>query len=163
LVGIFWAGLVVALVPVAPVISGLLILISTLTDGIDGCVAALTDRATKFGFVLDSVVDRASDGLFLWALVRAGGDSRLAVAAGCALAALEYTRSRAGNAGFGEIGVITVGERATRTIAASLGLVGAQVLSSKPWVGPNVGLAITVAACCIGTAQLGRYLWKHFR
>lgn len=163
LVGLVWAALVVAVVRLSPLMAAVLLLISTVTDGVDGCLAALTDRATRFGYVLDSLVDRISDGLFLLALVMAGGEAWLAVAAGSAVMALEYTRSRAGAAGLGEIGVLTIGERATRTIAAIMGFVGAQVLSDKPWIGPNIGLAVTLAACSIGTVQLVAYLWRHWK
>jgi len=133
------------------------------TDGIDGCVAALNNRATRFGFVLDSVVDRLSDGLFLSALAVGGGEPAWAVAAGGTLMMLEYTRARAGGAGFREVGVVTVGERPTRTVAAIAGLLGAQLLPMKPWVGPNVGLAIIVVTCVFGTVQLGLYLWRNGR
>ncbi len=163
LLGLAWAGVVVVVVGFSPAVAALFVVISAVTDGVDGCVAALTDRATRFGYVLDSVVDRTSDGLFLLALLIAGGEAWLAVAAGCAIVGLEYTRARAGAAGLGEIGVVTVGERATRTIAAAMGLIGSQVLTARPWVGPNVGLAITLAASAIGTFQLLAYLWKHWR
>lgn len=163
LVGLVWAALVVAVVRFSPLMAAVLLLISTVTDGVDGCLAALTDRATRFGYVLDSLVDRISDGLFLLALVIAGGEAWLAVAAGSAVIALEYTRARAGAAGLDEIGVLTIGERATRTIAAIMGFVGAQALSDKSWIGPNIGLAVTLAACSVGTVQLVAYLWRHWK
>jgi hypothetical protein len=39
--------------------------LSNLGDPLDGCLAALTDRATGFGYVLDSVVDRINEGIHL--------------------------------------------------------------------------------------------------
>ena len=161
--GLVWAGLVVAVAGFSPVTAAVFVLVSVVTDGIDGCVAALNNRATQFGFVLDSVVDRLSDGLYLSALIVAGGEPAWAVAAGGALMTLEYTRARAGGAGLREVGVVTVGERPTRTVASIAGLVGAQLLPEKPWVGPNVGLAIIVVTGVLGTVQLGWYLWKNGR
>lgn len=159
--GLGVAGLVVPCADRWPIAAAFLIFLSTLTDGVDGCVAALNDCATRFGFVLDSVVDRFADGLFLYALVRAGGATGLAVGAGCATVALEYTRARAGAAGFGEVGIVTIGERPTRAVAAILGLVGAQALSTKPWVGPNIALAVTLIAGAFGSLQLFRHLWRN--
>ena len=163
LLGLFWALLAVGVVRYSAALAAIFVLVSALTDGVDGCVAALTDRATRFGFVLDSLVDRASDGLFLLALAMAGGGSRLAVAAGCAVVALEYTRARAGAAGLQEIGVVTIGERATRTIATAMGLIGSQMIFEKPFIGANLGLGITFAASVVGTIQLVSYLWKRWR
>lgn len=161
LFGLVLAIAVVAAADWAPIVAAAFVVLSAVTDGIDGCVAALTGRATRFGFVLDSAVDRVSDTLFVYALIVAGGHERLGIGAVLAFMALEYVRARAGAAGLGEIGVITVGERPTRTIAAALGLVGAQVLASRPWFGPNIGLGVTLAASLIGLTQLLVWLRRH--
>lgn len=139
--------------------AGLLILISALVDGVDGCVAALTGRATKLGFVADSVADRVADALFLSSLVHAGGSAPIAVGAMGAVMLLEYTRARAGNAGLGEIGVVTIGERPTRVIACVVGLlasrVDARALNASLWL-----IAFTAG---VGFAQLIRYLSGRLR
>ena len=59
-----------------------LVVVSGLLDGLDGAVAVLTDRATRWGHVLDSLVDRCSDGLYLVALWLVGAPAGVCVAAG---------------------------------------------------------------------------------
>ncbi|WP_243407792.1 CDP-alcohol phosphatidyltransferase family protein, partial [Frankia canadensis] len=108
-----------------PLLGVAALVVGGVADSVDGAVAVLTDRAGPRGFVLDSVADRCGDMLCLTALWCLGASGGLLVAAGCALWLLEYTRARAGNAGFGEIGVVTVGERPTRLIATGFGLAGA--------------------------------------
>jgi phosphatidylglycerophosphate synthase len=148
---------------VAPALGGLVVLASSLTDGVDGAVAALSGRSSKIGFVLDSVVDRISDALFVIAVVMVGANERLAAGAVAAVWLLEYTRARAGNAGLGEIGVVTIGERPTRVLASGLALVGAQFLPSRTgWCG-NIGALITLVACLTAVLQLAWYLRKALR
>ena len=89
----------------------LLVVVSGLLDGLDGAVAVLTDRATRWGHVLDSLVDRCSDGLYLVALWLVGAPAGVCVAGGAAALLLEYARARAGAGGMSEVGVVTVAER----------------------------------------------------
>lgn len=98
------------------------ILVSALLDALDGAVAVLQDRATRWGYLLDSLVDRLCDGLFLAALVVAGAPPEPAVACGAMVLLLEYARARSGNAGGDEVGTLTVGERPTRVVLPVLGL-----------------------------------------
>jgi hypothetical protein len=66
---------------------------------------------------------------------------------------LEYTRARAGNAGMGEIGVVTVGERGTRIplVAATLGTAG--LYPSHAADVATLGAATTLALSAIGLGQ----------
>jgi CDP-diacylglycerol--glycerol-3-phosphate 3-phosphatidyltransferase len=125
-----------------------------LADSVDGAVAVLTDRAGAWGYVLDSVADRCGDVLCLVALWYLGAPGGLVVAAGCALGLLEYTRARAGNAGFGEIGVVTVGERPTRLILAAFGLAGAGLAPGLAGAVADAAAGVTLAVCVIGLGQL---------
>jgi phosphatidylglycerophosphate synthase len=156
--GLLLGALALIATKVAPALGGLVVLLSSLTDGVDGAVAALSGRSSKIGFVLDSVVDRLSDTLFVIALVLVGASERLAGIAVAVVWLLEYTRARAGNAGLGEIGVVTIGERPTRVLAVGLSLVGAQVLSARAVWCANLGAGIIVVASSIGFLQLGRHL-----
>jgi CDP-diacylglycerol--glycerol-3-phosphate 3-phosphatidyltransferase len=126
---------------------------SGLLDSIDGAVAILRGKVSAAGFVLDSVADRVADGLYLIALWLLGAPGWLAVSAGAATCLLEYTRARAGNAGFGEIGVVTVGERPTRVIITVAGLVAAGVL---PAFRHPVAVAAAVATLSVATIGLGQ-------
>ena len=98
LLGVVVSGLVVWLcwlggrwVILAAVVVGL----SGLLDSIDGAVAVLTDRVTRWGAVLDSVVDRVSDVLYLVALWLVGAPAWVCVVAGVLLFTQEYARARA--------------------------------------------------------------------
>lgn len=101
------------------------VVVSGLLDNVDGAVAALTDRATALGYVLDSVVDRLADGCYLLGLWLLGAPAWLCVLGGTVTMLQEYLRARAGNAGMGELGVITVAERPTRVIVTAFAMFGA--------------------------------------
>ena len=145
------------------IVAAVLVIVSAMTDAVDGAVAALTDRATRYGFVLDSVVDRLSDVAFVLALLAAGGEPEAAGAAGVALFVLEYTRARAGSAGLGEVGVITVGERPTRVVITVLSLLAAGVHPASRRFFAGAGLWGTAGVCAVGLAQLAVDLRRRLR
>lgn len=164
--GLVAGGLAVALSDLGgrwPLAAALVVVASGLLDGLDGAVAVLADRVTAFGSVLDSVVDRAVDGLYLLALWRLGAPSGLCVAAGAAVALLEYTRARAGSAGMAEIGVVTVGERPTRVIltVVTLGCASAYAGSAGRVAGAGT-LGVAVVSL-VGLAQLLRVVRRRLR
>jgi CDP-diacylglycerol--glycerol-3-phosphate 3-phosphatidyltransferase len=163
------AGLPALAVPAAAtggrwaLLAALVVAVSGLLDGLDGAVAILRARVSAAGFVLDSVADRVADGLFLAALWGLGAPGWLAVAAGAGVVLLEYTRARAGNAGFGEIGVVTVGERPTRVVVTAAGLLVAGLLPG--WRVPAAVLAVAgeLAVTVIGLGQLTAVLRRELR
>jgi CDP-diacylglycerol--glycerol-3-phosphate 3-phosphatidyltransferase len=128
----------------APVAAGL-VLLSGLLDALDGSVALLQGRPTRWGYVLDSVVDRLVDGLVIGALVVNGAPAGLAVACAALIGLLEYTRARAGNAGGDEVGTVTVAERPTRLLVPVSGLL-LEV--------PTVATAALTAVTAVGLVQL---------
>jgi phosphatidylglycerophosphate synthase len=147
------AGLVPCLAVVGPrwpVVAGLVVALSAVLDNLDGAVAVMSSRTTAWGFLLDSLVDRVADAAYLAALWLLGAAGWVVVVAGAALVLLEYSRARAGNAGMGEVGVITVGERPTRVIIASSFLITAGLF-------PDVadGVAATAAAATAGVSLIG--------
>jgi phosphatidylglycerophosphate synthase len=144
-------------------VAGLLVVLSGFGDTLDGAVAALTDRATRWGYVLDSLVDRVSDVLYLVALWVVGAPAGLAVAAGTAFGLLEYLRARAGNAGMGEIGVVTVGERPARVIVCAAALLGGGVVVEQASVAATVGLAVVAVLSAVGVAQLAVVVRRTLR
>lgn len=143
-------------------LAGLVVVISGLADNLDGAVAVLTARVTRFGYVLDSVADRLSDGLYLGALYLAGASGPLCVAAGAATGLLEYIRARAGAAGMAEIGVLTPGERPTRIILAALALCLAGADPGRRALCADAGAAatavLTAASACLLLAVVRRRL-----
>ncbi len=136
--------------------SGAAVLASGFFDGLDGSVALLSGSESGWGFVLDSLADRASDGLHLVALRAAGAPPRLVVSAGAGVIALEYARARAMAAGLTEIGTITVGERPVRVavVAAALLAAGSFPYAARVFAaGAAAGIAAVSAA---GTVQFLR-------
>jgi phosphatidylglycerophosphate synthase len=137
-----------------PLLAGWVLVASGLADTLDGCVAVLTDRATRWGYVLDSTVDRVVDVVYLVAVVEVGGRADLAIFAGIAFFLLEYLRARAGNAGMDEIGVVTVGERAMRVILAAAGLFFAGVFVARSELVATLALAALAVVSVVAFAQL---------
>jgi phosphatidylglycerophosphate synthase len=163
-----------ALLPAAggaawPLLAVVVVIASGLLDNLDGCVAVLTGRVTSWGSVLDSLADRCCDGLYLVALWLAGAPAGLCVAAGAAVVALEYGRSRATGAGFAQIGLVTVGERPTRIVVTCFGLAFAGFAplfdgrfggSFAGWAA-GAGAAATLGVSLVGTGQFLRVARRH--
>ncbi len=140
-----------------PLLAVLVVLVSGLLDNLDGCVAVLTGRTSRWGYVVDSLADRLCDAIYLLALWLAGAPAGLCVAAGGAVVLLEYGRARAVGAGFDEIGMITVGERPTRIVVTCFGLAFAAFVpdSAGTWadVPAGAGAAATLGVSLIGAVQ----------
>ena len=134
-------------------VAGWVVIASGLLDAIDGCVAVLSGRATRWGYVLDSALDRVGDVVLVAAVVAAGGHPVPAYVAVAAFLELEYIRARARNAGGDEIGVVTVGERAVRAAFASAGIFWSAVF--RPWEF-EVATAALVVLAVLSVVGLGQ-------
>src|SRR4051794_20520795 len=159
-------GLLVAAAAVVPAIAGgtwliaagALIGLSGLLDSLDGALAIGTGRASRRGFVLDSAVDRLTEAGYAVALWLAGAPGPLAAAFGALCWLPDYLRARAGQAGVGETGSISVWERPTRVAFAGFTLGGAGIVSGVPGAAVVVvttGAAVGTALGVAGVAQLG--------
>lgn len=162
-----FAGLwLAALVPFTamrlPLLAAAICMVSSVVDGVDGAVAGLTGRATRSGFVLDSVVDRLAEAAFFIALVAAGAEGRAAAAAWVGVMMLEYTRARAGNAGLGEIGIVTLAERPTRVLCVVFGLLGAAVQPDSASVITTIAALVAAGTAIVGVGQLAVHLRHRF-
>jgi phosphatidylglycerophosphate synthase len=150
-------GLLVAAAAVVPalaggawlVVAGVLVGLSGLLDSLDGALAIATGRASRRGFVLDSIVDRLTEAAYAAALWAAGTPGWLAVAFGALCWLPDYLRARAGQAGVRETGALSVWERPTRVAMAGLTLGGAGVVSALD-VAPLVVTAGTAAGALLG-------------
>ena len=144
--------------PAGLVAAGGIVLLASVADGLDGAVAVVTGRATRRGFVYDSVADRIGEAAWLAAFWVAGAPGWLVVAAGAVSWLHEYVRARAAVAGMSGIGVVTVGERPTRTAAATAGLVvaGTAGLIRDSWTTPvlTIAAAAWLALAVAGLIQL---------
>jgi phosphatidylglycerophosphate synthase len=156
-------GLLVAAAAVLPaglggrwlILAGLLVGLSGLLDSLDGALAIGTGRASRRGFVLDSVVDRLSEVAYASALWVAGAPGWLAVAFGALCWLPDYLRARAGQAGVQETGTISVWERPTRVIMTGFTLGGAGVVVDAADALVTSGAAVGVLLGVVGVGQLG--------
>ncbi len=161
-------GLLVAAAAVAPayagsawlVLAGVLVGLSGLLDSLDGALAIGTGRASRRGFVLDSVVDRLTEVAYAGALWVAGAPGWLAVTFGALCWLPDYLRARAGQAGVRETGAISVWERPTRVLMTGFTLVGAGVVAGTGLGGEvvTVGAAVGAVLGGVGVLQLGVWL-----
>jgi CDP-diacylglycerol--glycerol-3-phosphate 3-phosphatidyltransferase len=161
------AGVLVAFAGVVPAalssdlawLAGLCVLASGTLDGVDGAVAVLSGRATRWGAVLDSAADRVSELAFAAVLYALGAEPWWCLAALAATWLLEYLRARAAAVGMAGIGVVTVGERPTRVLVVALFCLGAPVVEAV--AGAGTAAWVTGAAgswavlSLIGLGQLG--------
>jgi phosphatidylglycerophosphate synthase len=137
-----------------------MVVLSGLLDNVDGAVAVLTGRATPWGAVLDAVVDRIADLLFLAALLLAGAPVVACALGGALMFLLEYLRARAAAAGLTDVGVVTVWERPTRVIVTAAFLVAGAVVGD-PW--PALGAWAWVGLGAIGLVQLAVTVRRRLR
>ena len=91
-----------------------LLVLSLICDGIDGSLAIVTNKSTKWGAILDSTVDRLTEIFWVLALYKVGADIKLLIIVFLAASAQEYMRARAGGLGVAEVGIVTFAERPVR-------------------------------------------------
>jgi len=142
-------------------IGGVLVLVSGLCDILDGALARLTGRSTKFGAILDSTVDRIAEaavlcGLLFWYVQGGAEENRLAVVlvlivlVGSFL--VSYIKARAEGVGWRcEVGLFT---RAERVIVLALGLLIGQVF---------IALCVLSVFVSFTVVQRLVHLWKQAR
>ena len=157
-----WWGVLVSLaVPAVaagggrwPLLAVVVVVVAGLLDNLDGAVAILRRHTSRWGFVLDSLADRISDSAYLLPLWLLGAPGLLCVIGGGLMGLQEYARARAGNAGMGEVGVVTVWERPTRVILTAGLLLGCGLLPDSADEIATAGAAAWVGLGAIGLAQL---------
>jgi len=137
---------------------GILVLVSGLFDLLDGALARLAKKTTKFGAILDSTVDRMSEAAILFGLLifYSGRGGRLEIALIFAVLIgsflVSYVRARAEGLGWQcQVGLFT---RAERVIVLAIGLLVNQIF---------VVLCILVVFVFVTVGQRLVYLWKQGR
>jgi len=103
-------------------ISLLLLTTSLFFDGIDGSVAILQGRESKWGSVLDSLADRISEAFWLYLGWRLGIPAWIVITMWVIASTQEYARARLASLGHLEIGVVTPTERPVRAIFMAFAL-----------------------------------------
>ena len=144
--------------------AGVLVAAAAFADSFDGAVAVVTGRASRLGFVVDSVADRLGEAAWLVAFWLAGAPAWLVVTAGGLSWLHEYARARATAAGMSEIGVVTVGERPTRIAVSIPGLLFAGVAALiLPLPVATAAVAVWLTLQIIGLAQLSTAVRRALR
>jgi len=137
--------------------AALFLVLSLYFDGIDGSLAILQKKTSKFGAFTDSFVDRISEVFWALALYELRAPATLVFIALLATYVQEYLRARAGGLGHEEVGIVTICERPVRAslifIAIIANLIGLEIIS--------VVAAIWVAMQVIALSQLTRSLYKR--
>ena len=139
--------------------AALFLVLSLFFDGIDGSLAILQKKTSKFGAFTDSFVDRISEVFWALALYELGAPATLVFIALLATYVQEYLRARAGGLGHEEVGIVTICERPVRAslifIAIIANLVGLEITYAVA--------AIWVAMQVIALSQLTRSLYKRLK
>jgi phosphatidylglycerophosphate synthase len=101
----------------------LILVISLICDGVDGSLAIITRQSSKWGALLDSVVDRLTEVFWVLALYSLGVDSKILITVLILASTQEYLRARAGGVGLKQVGMVTVAERPVRASFIFIALV----------------------------------------
>ena len=139
--------------------AALFLILSLFFDGIDGSLAILQKKTSKFGAFIDSFVDRISEVFWALALYKLGAPASLVFVALLATYVQEYIRARSGGLGYSEVGIVTICERPVRAslifIAIVANLVGLDLVTAIS--------IIWVAMQFIALSQLTGSLYKRLR
>jgi phosphatidylglycerophosphate synthase len=157
-----FAGLVlcvcVPLLADRPALASVFVVLAAMADSADGATAVVAGRATRLGYLYDSLADRLGEAAWLVAFWLVGAPGSLVVAAGGLSWLHEYVRARVTAAGMRDIGVVTIGERPTRVSLAFVGLLlagAAEVVQADLPAGTiTVVTAVWVLLALIGILQL---------
>ncbi|WP_419284712.1 CDP-alcohol phosphatidyltransferase family protein [Rhodococcoides corynebacterioides] len=143
-------------------LAAVLLVLSALTDSLDGAVALLRGRSSALGYVADSVADRISDLAALSILLVLGGPVPAVLAVAALTLLHETLRARAVSAGMNDIGVVTVWERPSRIIAVTVTLIGC-VFVGDTALFAAVGTAVSAVLALIGFGQLALTVRRRLR
>ena len=140
--------------------AGFVVLIAGFFDMLDGALARSTDRITRFGGVLDSILDRLAEAALLLSIlvIYAREQSTIGILiVGLALLVsfmVSYIRARAEASGLEcEVGLFT---RAERVIVLALGLLFSQFDYAL-----IIALGVVVVFSCITIGQRLIYVWRQ--
>ena len=142
--------------------AGFVVLVAGLFDIMDGALARYTNQVTRFGGILDSIIDRLAEAVLLVSLLvlYAGEQSLIGtLLVGIALSGsllVSYIRARAEAAGFEcKVGIFTRGER---VLVLALGL-----LLSQFDYALIVALGVIALFSIFTASQRLFHVWKQTR
>lgn len=146
-------------------LSVVLVTIAGIFDNLDGAVAVITGRTTRWGFVLDSTCDRLSEAAFFSALWVVGAPPVLVCAAFFFGFLQEYIRARSHVADSPLQLPLTISERPTRVaiVAVFLGLAAWSPYGWNAEQWSTLGAAIAAVVGLIGVSHLTWAVWRNLR
>lgn len=154
--------------------AAVLIFSAGIVDGLDGAIAVMTGKTTRWGSIWDSVADRWADMALIVCLWLLGAPAWVCVLSAFFTYSLEYIRARAVSAGMSEVGVLSVWERPSRVLvvgmfvtASAVGSFGLYQPGGEQWdwvqlmavLGAWVALALSV----VGFVQVFVTVWRKTR
>jgi CDP-diacylglycerol--glycerol-3-phosphate 3-phosphatidyltransferase len=89
---------------------------SLIADGVDGSIAIISKMNSKFGALLDAIIDKLAELFWILALYKIGVDIKYLIFVFVLALTQEYLRSRSSGVGLTELGVVTIAERPVRAI-----------------------------------------------
>lgn len=137
-----------------PLLAGVVILISAVSDGVDGAVAVIGKSESRWGYVLDTVADRCSELCFLACAYVLGAPPALVVAIAALTLLQESARARAVGAGLDDIGILTVWERPSRVVTALVVTIGCGLAPGATDLVTLMSSLVGVSLALIGFVQL---------
>lgn len=104
-----------------------LLVLSLTCDGIDGSLAIFTSKFSRFGAMLDSIIDRITEFFWIASLYKIGADIKILLFIIVIAAVQEYIRARASGLGMSQVGIITLAERPVRASFVFILLIAFQI------------------------------------
>lgn len=104
-----------------------LLVLSLTCDGIDGSLAIFTAKFSRFGAMLDSIIDRITEFFWIASLYKIGADIKILLFIIVIAAVQEYIRARASGLGMSQVGIITLAERPVRASFVFILLIAFQI------------------------------------
>jgi len=96
--------------------AAIFLILSLTADGLDGSIAILAKMNSKFGALLDAIIDKVVELFWILALYKIGVDVKFLIFVFVLALTQEYLRSRSSGVGLNELGVVTIAERPVRAI-----------------------------------------------
>lgn len=139
-------------------VGGVVLLVAGLFDMLDGALARVSNRVTRFGALLDSTADRVAEaavfGGLAWCYVRLGDAIGVMLAFAALVASFLVSYLRARSEGLGVQGDVGIAARPERVILLALGLMSGLVAPV---------LALVMALAIITASQRLAYAAKKTR
>jgi phosphatidylglycerophosphate synthase len=100
-----------------------ILVLSLLADGVDGTLAMIQQKESKWGAIVDAAADRVSEAFWALTFYSLGAPMVVITIAWLAAGTQEYVRARMGGLGAKKVEVITIAERPVRASLLFIALI----------------------------------------